>query len=320
MSLKIRITDLPQATSLDGSELTLVVQAGVSKKASVNQVVNNAESVIQTYVVQAESAASNANVSASAASLSQSQAQSSAASAQGYATSAQNYSVAAAGSASGAAISASQSSDYAAQAAQSVIDAADASRLTIGVVTTGAPGSPADASITGDPGSQLLNLTIPAGDVGVSSVSGSAPIVSSGGTTPVISVTTGTTAGTVATGDHLHTGVYEPADATILKSSAIGVTVQAYDATTLKSADIGVSVQAYDATTLKSADIGVSVQAYDADLTSWAAIAPSAKQDTLISGTNIKTINGMSILGSGDLVVSGGGASGFEQTFLLMGA
>jgi len=33
----------------------------------------------------------------------------------------------------------------------------------------------------------------------------------------------------------------------------------------------------------------------------------SAKQDTLISGTNIKTINGNSILGSGDLVVSGGG-------------
>jgi hypothetical protein len=33
------------------------------------------------------------------------------------------------------------------------------------------------------------------------------------------------------------------------------------------------------------------------------------KQDTLVSGTNIKTINGSSILGSGDLVISGGGAS-----------
>jgi hypothetical protein len=30
------------------------------------------------------------------------------------------------------------------------------------------------------------------------------------------------------------------------------------------------------------------------------------KQDTLVSGTNIKTINGSSVLGSGDLVVSGG--------------
>ena len=33
----------------------------------------------------------------------------------------------------------------------------------------------------------------------------------------------------------------------------------------------------------------------------------SAKQDTLVSGTNIKTINGDSLLGSGDLLVDGGG-------------
>lgn len=32
----------------------------------------------------------------------------------------------------------------------------------------------------------------------------------------------------------------------------------------------------------------------------------SNKQDTLVSGTNIKTINGSSVLGSGDLVISGG--------------
>jgi len=35
--------------------------------------------------------------------------------------------------------------------------------------------------------------------------------------------------------------------------------------------------------------------------------ALAAKQDTLVSATNIKTINGATILGSGDLVVSGGG-------------
>ena len=33
------------------------------------------------------------------------------------------------------------------------------------------------------------------------------------------------------------------------------------------------------------------------------------KQDTLISGSNIKTINGNSILGSGDLTIAGGGSS-----------
>lgn len=35
--------------------------------------------------------------------------------------------------------------------------------------------------------------------------------------------------------------------------------------------------------------------------------ALNAKQDTLVSGTNIKTINSTSILGSGDIVISGGG-------------
>lgn len=34
--------------------------------------------------------------------------------------------------------------------------------------------------------------------------------------------------------------------------------------------------------------------------------ALTAKQDTLVSGTNIKTINGSSVLGSGDLTISGG--------------
>jgi len=38
----------------------------------------------------------------------------------------------------------------------------------------------------------------------------------------------GTTAGTLAIGNHLHTGVYEPADATIVKDADIGVTVQGY--------------------------------------------------------------------------------------------
>lgn len=35
----------------------------------------------------------------------------------------------------------------------------------------------------------------------------------------------------------------------------------------------------------------------------------ATKQATLVSGTNIKTINGNSLLGSGDLPISGGGES-----------
>ena len=45
----------------------------------------------------------------------------------------------------------------------------------------------------------------------------------------------GTSAGTVAAGDHNHDGVYEPADSTILKDADIGVTVQGYDADTAKT-------------------------------------------------------------------------------------
>lgn len=38
--------------------------------------------------------------------------------------------------------------------------------------------------------------------------------------------------------------------------------------------------------------------------------AANGKQDKLVSGTNIKTINGTSILGSGDITISGGSSGG----------
>ena len=56
-------------------------------------------------------------------------------------------------------------------------------------------------------------------------------------------------------------------------------------------------------TALQPSAIGTTVQAYDADLTAWSAIAPSTKQDTLVSGTNIKTLNGNSLLGSGAIAL-----------------
>lgn len=56
-------------------------------------------------------------------------------------------------------------------------------------------------------------------------------------------------------------------------------------------------------TALQAGDIGGYVQAWSANLDSWSAIAPSEKQDTLISADNIKTINDESILGPGNLTV-----------------
>jgi hypothetical protein len=48
--------------------------------------------------------------------------------------------------------------------------------------------------------------------------------------------------------------------------------------------------------------------------TQYSGLAAS-KQDTLVSGTNIKTINSNSILGSGDLVISGGSGLTALQVF-----
>ena len=69
---------------------------------------------------------------------------------------------------------------------------------------------------------------------------------------------------------------------------------------------------------LETSAIGSTVQAHSSNLDSWSTLAPSSKQDTLVSGTNIKTINSQSILGSGNITISGG-SSGFEQQFLLGG-
>ena len=43
----------------------------------------------------------------------------------------------------------------------------------------------------------------------------------------------------------------------------------------------------------------------------------SSKQDALVSGENIKTINGESILGSGDITVGGGGSSGLALNIII---
>ncbi len=54
---------------------------------------------------------------------------------------------------------------------------------------------------------------------------------------------------------------------------------------------------------LVPADIGVTVQGHADNLDAWALLDPTTKQDTLVSGTSIKTVNGTSLLGSGDVAV-----------------
>ena len=45
-------------------------------------------------------------------------------------------------------------------------------------------------------------------------------------------------------------------------------------------------------------------------------VAIKGKQDKLFSGTNIKTINSQSLLGSGNIVISGEGGGGVQNVFI----
>jgi hypothetical protein len=65
-----------------------------------------------------------------------------------------------------------------------------------------------------------------------------------------------------------------------------------------------------DALTAHTADTTIHVTS--SDKTTW-----SNKQDALVSGTNIKTINGSSVLGSGDLTVDGGLHAEVQGTTLI---
>lgn len=53
----------------------------------------------------------------------------------------------------------------------------------------------------------------------------------------------------------------------------------------------------------------VGEDVYEVDAKYWGGLEADSKQDVLVSGTNIKTINGQSILGEGNVVIEGGGSS-----------
>lgn len=65
---------------------------------------------------------------------------------------------------------------------------------------------------------------------------------------------------------------------------------------------------------LASSSIGTTVQGYSSNLAGWSSLATSSKQNTLVSGTSIKTVGGTSLLGSGDIGVLGFAYGGTGQT------
>lgn len=122
---------------------------------------------LSSLIASAAGYASTASIKAAEATASASSASGSAASATASANAASASAIAAAASA----VTADASADA---AAASAIAAEDSSRLAVGTTTTGAPGSSVIVTITGSPGTQDLNLTIPRGDVGATGPAGPA--------------------------------------------------------------------------------------------------------------------------------------------------
>ena len=104
---------------------------------------------------------------------------------------------------------------------------------------------------------------------------------------------------------HNHSGVYEPADATILKDADIGVSVAAFghNHTGVYAPALGADDNyVTDAQLVVIGNTSGTNTGDNATNTQYSGLATS-KQDTLVSGTNIKTINSTSLLGSGDIAV-----------------
>jgi hypothetical protein len=152
----------------------------------------------------------------------------------------------------------------------------------------------------------------------VTGVTGTAPIVSSGGAAPAISISAATT---------VAAGSMSAADKTKLDGVAAGATANANTDSLAEGATnlyhTAARVRAVLLTGL-SLLTGTAVAATDTVLEAFGKVQKqitdltatvSGKQATLVSATNIKTINGTTVLGSGDLVVSGGASLAVVTAF-----
>lgn len=106
-------------------------------------------------------------------------------------------------------------------------------------------------------------------------------------------------------------------------SDTVNITIQVLDQVSATISTVGTQGPAgsdasatTDASLLTSGTLNDARLSGNVVLTSAMQAALSAKQATLVSGTNIKTVNGSTLLGSGDLVVSGGLGSSFTKSEL----
>jgi hypothetical protein len=143
--------------------------------------------------------------------------------------------------------------------------------VTLGVRDPRTPGIYQPAAI------KVSDLVPPAG---VTAVTGTSPVVSSGGSTPAISIPAATNS---------VDGYLTAADRTTFNNKVSSVT---------GTAPIASSGGATPAISIATASAGSSGALSSTD---WSAF--NSKQTALVSGTNIKTVNSTSLLGSGDVAV-----------------
>lgn len=182
-------------------------------------------------------------------------------------------------------------------AAQIVIDASNASRLTAGTATSG----PLNVEIVGPAGSQVLNLTIPPGAPGTPGTNGADGVDGDDGRS-IASVLR--TSGTGAPGStDTYTITYTDATTSTFRVYNGADGAGAGDVVGPAGGVVDGEIVLFSSTTGKA--IKASGQTLSALLTE-----VSSKQATLVSGTNIKTINGASQLGGGNISIPVGDVVG----------
>lgn len=303
----------PLSTNTDSAKWTLIVDAESAGDAqtaaeaaqaaaeTAQAAAETAETNAETAETNAETAATAAASSASAASTSASNASTSASTASTAATNAGNSATSAATSATNASSSASSASTSASNASTSASSASTSATAAATSATNAASSATAASGSASTASTQATNAATSATNAASSETAAAASATSA--------------AASFDSFDDRYLGAKSSDPSVDNDGNALIAGALYFNSTSdemrVRTAG-GTWAAAYIPAEgyLTTGDIGSTVQAYDADLTSWAALAPSSKQDTLVSGTSIKTINSTSLLGSGNITISASGGGG----------